>query len=283
MARGGGRLPVGKVTSTPPTGGSVGSIPPWGGGAGGAGGVVAPAGLRLDGPEAPQSIDPDLIRARYAPAGECNPDEVNGDTWFQLRITRPTIVRTFSDLGELHNDTNAPIEYGGCALWFAPGRRTGNLPEDSATLSASSDWRGAMRSRGRGIAYLSNPGVWNLYYAIGATSRVKYQVLDANDPNVGARYLSEHGSHRVRLTTTSITTGTAVQIAPRNIYRHAIMFVVPFDTTLKPYTTTSGVGDGMRSVGGWELQLTADVSVSAPWFAYNHSIATGIAAVLEWV
>lgn len=73
-------------------------------------------------------------------------------------------------------------------IYYAPNRIPSSLDD-------------AQRSKGAGIVYLPNPGQWYIQAARDTTAEtviVSYLVIDAQDPAIAARYLSESGCHRIK-------------------------------------------------------------------------------------
>jgi hypothetical protein len=73
-------------------------------------------------------------------------------------------------------------------IYYAPNRIPSSLDD-------------AQRSKGAGIVYLPNPGQWYIQAARDTTAEtviVSYLVIDAQDPAMAARYLSESGCHRIK-------------------------------------------------------------------------------------
>lgn len=102
-------------------------------------------------------------------------------------------------------------------IYYAPNR----IPY---TLDA------AQRSKGAGIVYMPNPGTWYLQAAQDSTGeyvQVQYLLIDAQDPAIAARYLSESGTHRIRTNATVATaTGTTAQLIGENRNRTGLLITV---------------------------------------------------------
>jgi hypothetical protein len=148
--------------------------------AGGSGAIVNVAGYAVE------SVS--LTSAGAYTTLPANPSTVTSGaaTLFQTAFTAAGTAQTFN--------SGSPR-----VIFYAPNR-----------IPASTDY--AQRSKGAGIIYLSNPGVWYIQHARDATSEcvtTEYVAIDAQDPAVIARYLSESGCHRVRTTQVSFAASGA--------------------------------------------------------------------------
>lgn len=177
-----------------------------------------------------------LIAARFAPAVRLNPLSLrgpvtNGDSgWLMLTIDRPSFVWP---TGYMNNGTTLNVP--AYEVLYAPIQRPLN---DSQ----------ALRSARRGIAYLSNPGAWWIKYNApdaAAAATLECIVIDANDPAVAGRYLSEPGCNGFTTGTVVLpaTGGTALQIVAANPYRKGL--------TIQNVTT--GAGGCRVGIGGVAL------------------------------
>ena len=84
----------------------------------------------------------------------------------------------------------------------------------------------AQRSKGAGIVYLPNPGQWYIQAARDTTAEsviVSYLVIDAQDPAVAARYLSESGCHRIRTNSSVDVTNSSTQLLGENRNRTGLL------------------------------------------------------------
>lgn len=125
-------------------------------------------------------------------------------------------------------------------IYYAPNR-----------IPASTDY--AQRSKGAGIIYLSNPGVWYIQHARDATSEcvtTEYVAIDAQDPAVIARYLSESGCHRVKSSQVTISAlGINTALLPENRNRTAFL-IAPADTTLNNARVQLAFGQAATGTNG---------------------------------
>jgi hypothetical protein len=96
---------------------------------------------------------------------------------------------------------------------FAPGRIPTNQED-------------AQRSKGAGVCYLPNPGRWYLRANLDGDETsvtINYLLIDAQDPAVAARYLSEPGCHRIRTNTTVAVTDSSTIIIGQNRNRTGLL------------------------------------------------------------
>lgn len=125
-------------------------------------------------------------------------------------------------------------------IYYAPNR-----------IPASTDY--AQRSKGAGIIYLSNPGVWYIQHARDATSEcvtTEYVAIDAQDPAVIARYLSESGCHRVRSSQVTISAaGINVSLLAENRNRTAFL-IAPADAALNNARVQLAFGQAATGTNG---------------------------------
>lgn len=98
-------------------------------------------------------------------------------------------------------------------IYYAPNRIPSSLDD-------------AQRSKGAGIVYLPNPGQWYIQAARDTTAEtviVSYLVIDAQDPAVAARYLSESGCHRIRTNSSVDVTNASTQLLGENRNRTGLL------------------------------------------------------------
>jgi hypothetical protein len=166
-------------------GGGGGGLPPKPGGGGGgpggpfAGGAViqAPSDLR-------PGLTPNALAARYAKGKPLNVVTIPGQKWFGHTIEVPTVLTPLF-----------PLDF---MLLYAPEYQTRSV---SPYLGAAPDtWtnKNFQTSVGPGNIYLPWPGSWQIYNPSAVEAPML--VVDATDPLVGVRYLSEPGNHAVTQT-----------------------------------------------------------------------------------
>ena len=98
-------------------------------------------------------------------------------------------------------------------IYYAPNRIPSSLDD-------------AQRSKGAGIVYLPNPGQWYIQAARDTTAEtviVSYLVIDAQDPAIAARYLSESGCHRIRTNSSVSVENTSIQLLGENRNRTGLL------------------------------------------------------------
>lgn len=101
-------------------------------------------------------------------------------------------------------------------IYYAPNRIPSSLDD-------------AQRSKGAGIVYLPNPGQWYIQAARDTTAEtviVSYLVIDAQDPAVAARYLSESGCHRIRTNSSVDVTNASTQLLGENRNRTGLLLTL---------------------------------------------------------
>lgn len=101
-------------------------------------------------------------------------------------------------------------------IYYAPNRIPSSLDD-------------AQRSKGAGIVYLPNPGNWYIQAARDTTAEaviVSYLVIDAQDPAVAARYLSESGCHRIRTNSSVDVTNASTQLLGENRNRTGLLLTL---------------------------------------------------------
>lgn len=162
---------------------------------------------------AAESTNP-LVSARFAPAIKINPITLRGPItggdrgWMQLAIDRPSFLWPTGYLtdGSTVNLPQYEVLYAPIAIPLLDSQ--------------------ALRSARRGIAYLSNPGIWWVKYnapAAATAAVLNALVIDANDPAVASRYLSEPGCNGFNGPTTTVAAiGTAAICMPANPYRKSV-------------------------------------------------------------
>lgn len=122
-----------------------------------------------------------LVAARTAPMGRLNPIELQGPTtggqdgWMAVAIDRPSFLWPTG-----YTYDGVTVRLPNYPTLFCPQAR----PENDSL---------AMRSVRRGIAYLSNPGIWWVKYGAptaATPAKVQCLLIDANDPGNVSAYLS---------------------------------------------------------------------------------------------
>ena len=167
----------------------------------------------------PPGITDPLVGARYAEAVDLNPaafvtTPTNG--WHMIRCDRPMIVWPFSTTIEGGTGKPGIGTYStGAArvISFAPNRIPSNVED-------------AQRSKGAGVCYLPNPGRWYLRANLDGDETkvtINYLLIDAQDPAVAARYLSEPGCHRIRTNSTVNVTNASTILVGQNRNRTGLL------------------------------------------------------------
>jgi hypothetical protein len=158
----------------------------------------------------------------------------------------------------------------------------------------------AQRSKGSGVVYLPNPGTWYLRAATdtdGEWATVQYLVIDAQDPAIAARYLSESGTHRIKTNAyVGSIASTSVQLVAENRNRTGLLITATTGQTASPALAKLRLGFGTTAVNnsGTEIGTSTTAtfamfgdacwkgSVSAIFSDSNSGGTTGQVTVTEW-
>ena len=173
-------------------------------------------------------------------------------------------------------------------IYYAPNRNPSN----------SND---AQRSKGAGVVYLANPGTWNLRADSDAsyeTCQINYLLIDAQDPAVAARYLSESGTHRIRTNTGASVSTTSTSLVGENRNRTGLVITStsgPGNSPALPLKIRLGFGGAADKNGGIEIGTSTTASfamfgetcwkgsVEAIWASTNaSSTGTAYVTITEW-
>jgi hypothetical protein len=213
----------------------------------------APSPIRVPAPPQPparipvrdQGRRPPQLEGRYPDLIRLNQLTLLHGAWFPLRVDRPTILWPI-------RSTIAAVAAGGggstpgtnpagtiaCGsyypVFFRPENTFGNVPAQK--ISADTDAMNTSQvSNGAGVIYLNAPGQWWLFGSSPtATDSTLYEMIDASDSVVAARYLSEPGCHRISVNT-QVTAGVAssvILLANRNRTAIQIYNVAAFPAAL---------------------------------------------------
>jgi hypothetical protein len=134
-------------------------------------------------------------------------------------------------------------------IYYAPNRIPSSLDD-------------AQRSKGAGIVYLPNPGQWYIQAARDTTAEtviVSYLVIDAQDPAVAARYLSESGCHRIRTNSLVSVPNTSTTLLGENRNRTGLLLTCntsPANAAGALYKIRLGFGEAAVATLGVEIGTT---------------------------
>lgn len=134
-------------------------------------------------------------------------------------------------------------------IYYAPNRIPSSLDD-------------AQRSKGAGIVYLPNPGQWYIQAARDTTAEsviVSYLVIDAQDPAVAARYLSETGCHRIRTNSLVSVPNTSTTLLGENRNRTGLLLTCNTSPSLAAgalYKIRLGFGGAAVATAGVEIGTT---------------------------
>lgn len=211
----------------------------------------------------------DLVAARFAPAIRINPLTLRGGVtggdpgWLQLTIDRPSVVWP---TGYKNDGTTLNV----------PAFEVLYTPLVKPMVDSQ-----AMRSARRGIAYLSNPGEWWVKYdapSAATAATLEVIVIDANDPAVASRYLSEPGCNGYSKGQVAVGAPAAAnEIVPANPYRKGLTIQNVGASALR-----IGIGGVAAdwNVGNVGLRL-ASSGVSSISFAGDNLVLDAVFAVGE--
>lgn len=221
-------IPVVPLPSVPPGTGQPGEVY--------RAGAASPFGRALSTPE--------LVGARYTESNRLNPITLRGGLtggdsgWQAIVIDRPSFVWPTG-----YASDGSTLNVPGAEVLYAPHARPRVDTE-------------ALRSLRRGIAYLSNPGVWWLKYGAATASpaaTLECVVIDASDPGVVSKYLSEPGPNYVTQGDVATISTASVQLVAANPYRKAL-------TIQNTSTFAIRLGLGITAVGTTGVRIVAGVT-----------------------
>jgi len=179
-------------------------------------------------------ITPELLVARQSGAVDLNPTYLQAQTWLAIRVDRPVLLIPRDTIQYVVQATTT-TQNGDGLIYYAPSRQPTNLG-----TAGNGD---VQKSTRYGVCYLSNPGVWYVYYNRAAQT-LGMLVIDASDPNVAARYLSEAGIHGVRFQTfPALAASTNIVAANRDRIAMTVQSTGSAPVRISfvaPATTTSG-------------------------------------------
>ena len=150
----------------------------------------------------------DAVAARWPYRSlDLNRFAIRQAVWESIVVDRPTILW--------------PLVLPRGVIYYAPNKLTGSTPV-SATTNLSESL--PQHSTGCGIVYLPTPGVWWLYYDGATSTPIDCSRIDASDPGVASRYLSEPGCNDVNhFNLTGWIVGQSGTLVASNRLRKAIM------------------------------------------------------------
>lgn len=221
---------------------------------------------------------PELVQARFAPTIRLNPITIEGPTiggrdgWQSIDIDRPMILwPTGYDLGGVN--FSLPI----AEVLYAPETKPAN---DSL----------AIRSLRRGIAYLSNPGRWWVKYGIAAAATpftLSCLLIDASDPAVAARYLSEPGPNVTRYfgsVGVNPDPGPSVLLVQANPYRKALTIQNHANPAIRIQVGTPGtIANGIRLPATASVTFAGDTLTLDAVYGMAEGALTGDVVIIEYV
>jgi len=215
--------------SDPDGGGGVVAFPPKAPGHGGPVGGAFAGGATIQAPSGPGGLTPNALAARYAKGKPLNVLTLPGQKWFPISIEVPTVLTPLY-----------PLDY---MLFFAPEYQARST---SAFLGAAPDSytnKNFQVSVGPGNIYLPWPGMWQIYNPSGTDATML--VVDATDPLVGVRYMSEPGCHAVTATrSNALSFAAQTVILGANRYRTGFIFQNDHATTSLRLTFMSDAAVG---------------------------------------
>lgn len=222
-------------------------------------------------------ITPDVLVARQTGAVDLNPTVLPGQTWFPISVDRPTIVVP-KDTLQFTQSSVTTNQNGVGLIYYTPNRQATDL----GTVGNGN----VQKSARHGVVYLPNPGRWWLYYNRSSTNLAVIQI-DASDPSVAARYLTEPGVHLVR--TTTFAAGTflaATLVLEANRDRVAATFQNTGTGDLRiGFTIGVTAITGFKLIGSQTTSITfsGDTCWKGPIYAIDASAGTAVLMVAEYV
>ena len=142
-------------------------------------------------------------------------------------------------------------------IYYAPNRIPSSLDD-------------AQRSKGAGIVYLPNPGQWYIQAARDTTAEtviVSYLVIDAQDPAIAARYLSESGCHRIK---TNASFGpiqtTSTQLLAENRNRTGLLLTSTAGPAGTPTIAKLRLGFGAAAVNNVGTEMGTSTTATFAMF-----------------
>jgi hypothetical protein len=221
--------------------------------------------------DAPPTVTPLIEKLRYSPAIQLATSTVKGGEWTPFDAKFPLILW--------------PIKCTDGAVTFGGGSQYVQL---YAPVAIPNDDTVAQRSIGAGVVYLPAPGKWYVKNSGPSTSIVTFIVIDARDPAVAARYLSEGGNHRASVQTnvTVPLSGASVQLLAANRNRRG--FVVYSFTASSQIrlgygqSAVAGVGQKLFGAGNTSFSAFGDAVYKGDINAVSETAADASVAVVEY-
>jgi hypothetical protein len=176
---------------------------------GGPGGGIA-GGAVISAPSEHRGLTPNALAARFARGKHLNVITLPGGKWFGHAVEVPTILTPLHQLDQV--------------LFYAPEFQARSLSPYLGAAPDSYSNKTFQVSVGPGNIYLPWPGTWQIYNS--SATEAAMLVVDATDPLVGVRYLSEPGNHSMTQTQNANVPVSPTQtvVLAANRYRTAIIF-----------------------------------------------------------
>lgn len=198
-------------------------------------------------------VTPDVILGRYSGATRLNPNTLPRRQWRVVSIDRPTIIIPKQPL--TYVGTSGTVVHEGL-IFYAPAA----IPNTAAVVPLTTET--LQKSTRTGVVYLPTPGEWWLYYDRTSGAGLDVVMIDAQDPAVASRYLSESGLHGIR-TFTIQSTDAAVLFLSANRDRMACTFAT---AGVSPTTPTGNVRIGFTSaltgITGFRVNTSTQATVT---------------------